>query len=148
MPGLKGFFSHLRRHTAERRAAPRYTTHLSEALVVYLYHAEQKTREGSSEPEPRLIGYTRDVSETGLGVVLSSLRLAGLDITHGERKLRALVGIPSSPVGMQVMVVRHVELEPDGADSGFLVGVRITEMHPADRTRYLKYLKQLSVGEM
>jgi len=136
------FIARLRKYVGERRAAPRYATRLEKSLTVYVSLSDPKLTGA------RLVGYTRDVSETGLGVVLPELRIAGRSVVHPERELRLMIGLPYEPVEMRAAAVRHVELGEDEFDSGYLVGVQIREMSPADRGRYMKYLRSLAVGDV
>ena len=147
MPSLTNLIARLRGRPSERRAAPRYTTRLEKALPVHVHLLEQS--EGGDQPTGRIVGYTRDVSETGLGIVVPHLRIAGRTIVNPERLLLVVAGIPTGPVTMRAAGVRHVELdEKDSVDSGYLVGVHIREMEPDDRARYLKYLASLAVGDI
>lgn len=148
MSGLKSLFARFRKYAGDRRTATRYVTHLENSLTVYVYLADARLPQGAAEQTARLVGYTRDLSEVGLGIVLSELRLAGRNIAHPDRKLRIRLGIPPEPVEMQGVVVRHIVLDQsDGVDSGYLVGVQIKEMSNDDRARYLKYLNKLAVNE-
>ncbi|HEX5708426.1 MAG TPA: PilZ domain-containing protein [Pyrinomonadaceae bacterium] len=134
----------LRRFVGDRRAAPRYpVTHLEKALVVHITLGDggDAMRGGA-----RLVGYTRDVSETGLGVVLPDVRIGGRLIVNPERALRLLVGLPTGAVEMTATAVRYAE--PEGDESGYLVGVHINEMPKAHRALYLKFINSLAVGEM
>lgn len=72
----------LRANVGNRRAAPRYMTHLEKALVVHIYLPDATAHDGGGgKRAPRLVGHTRDVSETGLGVVVPDIRLAGRNLT-------------------------------------------------------------------
>ena len=141
-PHLMSIISRLRKYVGERRAAPRYATHMEKALVVYVSLSDPKLAGA------RLVGYTRDVSETGMGLVLPELRIAGRSVMHPGRGLRLLLGLPYEPVEMRATAVRHVELGEGEVDSGYLVGVQIKEMSPADQTRYAKYLRSLAIDEV
>ena len=144
MSSLTNLIPRLRKYLGERRAAPRYATRLEKTLAVHV----QLLEEGPG-PSGRLIGYTRDLSETGLGVILPQLRIAGRSVVNPERLLVVIVGIPPEPVEMRAVGVRYAELDEEGGiDHGYLVGVHIREMTPTDRTRYLKYLASLAVGEI
>ncbi|HYO63598.1 MAG TPA: PilZ domain-containing protein [Pyrinomonadaceae bacterium] len=141
------YIARLRKYIGERRAAPRYVTRLEKSVTVYVYLLDPKTGAETGRGA-RLVGYTRDVSETGLGVILPEVRVAGRSIVREGRELRLLVGIPHEPVEMQAAVVRHVRLEKGELDGGYLVGVHITSMGEADRARYAKYLSKLAVNDI
>ena len=139
---LNSLRARLRSQPDERRAVPRHATHLDKKLYVYVYHYAPNPAAGA----PRLVGYTRDVSELGVGVVLQTHRLAGRSIVGPERKLRVLLGLPEAPVEMIAGVVRCAEME--GADGGYIVGVQIQSMGGQDRARYLRFLGALTVPDI
>ncbi|HYP52306.1 MAG TPA: PilZ domain-containing protein [Pyrinomonadaceae bacterium] len=141
------FIARFRKYIGERRAAPRYVTRLEKSLTVYVYLLDPKTGAETGRGA-RIVGYTRDVSETGLGVILPEVRVAGRSVVRAGRELRLLVGIPHEPVEMEGAVVRHVRLAKGELDSGYLVGVHITGMSDADRARYAKYLNGLAVKDI
>lgn len=146
MDRLKGYLARLRNHVGDRRAAPRYLTHLEKSLVVYVSRIEASvTRAGEARRPPLIVGYTRDVSETGLGVIVPQIRTGGLDLSIEGRRLRLLLGLPPEPVEMEVEPVRYVKLvrKEDELDTGYLVGVHIVEMSAENRRRYVGFLKTL-----
>jgi hypothetical protein len=121
-------------------------THLERSLVIYVSRIETgATLLGEARRQPLIVGYTRDVSETGLGVIVPQIRTGGLDLSIAERRLRLLLGLSPEPLEMEVAPVRYVKLErkEDEVDTGYLVGVHITEMRAESRRRYLKFLKTL-----
>lgn len=142
---LKTYIARLRGYVGNRRVAPRYATHLEKSLVVYVHL--QDAREGEDNPRraAKIVGYTRDVSETGLGIVVQEIRLGGVTIVNPTRTLRVLVGIPPEPVEMQCTPARYVRLDDAGLDAGYLVGMQITSMSKQDRARYMSYLKTFKV---
>ncbi|HEY0077185.1 MAG TPA: PilZ domain-containing protein [Pyrinomonadaceae bacterium] len=146
MDRLKGYLARLRGYVGDRRTAPRYLTHLERSLVIYVSRIETgATLLGEARRQPLIVGYTRDVSETGLGVIVPQIRTGGLDLSIAERRLRLLLGLSPEPLEMEVAPVRYVKLErkEDEVDTGYLVGVHITEMRAESRRRYLKFLKTL-----
>jgi hypothetical protein len=121
----------------DRRAAERY--HLEDRLTVGV---ERPNVGGRPSNLPTAIyGYTRDVSETGLALVLPELHVGGYQFGIPGRTIPIRLKLPRTPVEMQVAYVRDAPLE-DGA--GYLVGVRIVEMKPRDRAYYQSFLKSLA----
>jgi hypothetical protein len=130
----------LRRQPAtERRAAPRFTTHLERRLVVNVSLLDIKP-EAQRGPTV-LAGFTRDVSESGLGIVLPDIRLGKSSITRPDRTLRIMLGLPGEAIEIHALPVRYVEVDEDEEGEGYLVGVRITKMSERDRDRYDAFLK-------
>ena len=120
----------------DRRAAERY--HLEERLTVGV---ERPNVGGRPSNLPTAIyGYTREVSETGLALVLPELNVGGYHFAVPGRSMRIRLKLPSGPVEMQVEFVRRAELE---REAGHLVGVRILQMSREARAGYLSFLKSL-----
>lgn len=129
----------------ERRAAPRFTTHLETRLVVNVSLLDVKTKPDNARLRGVLAGYTRDLSETGLGIVVPDIRIGGLNITRPDRMLRIMLGLPGQPIEIRAVPVRYVELEEeaDGEKARYLIGMLIKEMSKRHRSQYNAFLKSL-----
>ncbi len=125
----------------ERRAAPRFTTHLERGLVVNVSLLDMKM-EGSRGPTV-LAGFTRDISESGLGIVLPDIRIGKSSVTRPDKTLRIMLGLPGEPIEIHALPARYVKVEEGGESEGYLLGVRIIEMSARDRSRYEAFLKSL-----
>jgi hypothetical protein len=131
----------------ERREAPRFTTHLERRLVVNVSLLDTKNKPDTARGPSVLAGYTRDVSDTGLGIVVQDVRIGSFHITRTERTLRVILGLPGAPVEIHASAVRYTQLAEDGeAGGGYLVGVRITNMSDRDRARYQAFLDSLKTN--
>ncbi|HEV2863394.1 MAG TPA: PilZ domain-containing protein [Pyrinomonadaceae bacterium] len=120
----------------DRRAAERY--HLEERLTVGV---ERPNVGGRPSNLPTVVyGYTRDVSETGLALVLPELNVGTYHFAVPGRSMRIRLKLPSGPIEMQVEYVRDAELK---GEAGHLVGVRILKMSREARSGYLSFLKSL-----
>jgi hypothetical protein len=135
-----------------RRGAERYETEVEAQidarllLSISLPNADEKP--GAPARPRQLIGSTRNVSETGLAVVLPSLRVGPSLITEENCVLRIVLDIyPEGVVEMDGAVVHHRQLDEKEREAGYLVGVRIGEMSEDDRTRYLQYLGTLAARD-
>ena len=125
----------------ERRAAPRLATHLERRLVVNVSLLETRNKAEGSRGPSVLAGYTRDLSETGLGIVLPDIRLNNSNVARPDRTLRIMLGLPGEAVEIHAIPVRYVELAEDAESEGYLIGVHITGMNERDRSRYQSFLK-------
>ncbi|MDQ3818603.1 MAG: PilZ domain-containing protein [Acidobacteriota bacterium] len=131
----------LRKYIGDRRKSPRFTTHLEDTLPV-LISLPNVSRDSKGHPV-RLAGYTRDVSETGLGIIVQDVHIAGLEITRPGRRLIISLGLPSGPIEMQATTVRHTKIEESESETSYLIGVQIVEMNKTARDYYLKFLNTL-----
>jgi PilZ domain len=145
MPELiRSIASRLRELVGNRRRAPRFATHLEAglALSVALPHSQAAAR---ADNHPlRLAGYTRDVSATGLALIVPAVRIGGKYITGENRTLRITLKLPNGLVEIKATPVRYSPLDEEGSDTGYLIGVHITEMSDEDRARFNSYLEMLT----
>lgn len=141
-PGIRGWLSN-------RRRAPRHDVQLEAhiqprlLLSISLPHAQART--GESPHLLKLIGSTRNVSESGLALVVSTLRVGSHLITEEDCPLKIVLDIyPQGLIEMEAVAVRSEQLDERDREAGYLVGVCITNMSDGDRRRYLQYLAGLT----
>jgi hypothetical protein len=95
-----------------------------------------------------IVGQTRDMSETGLTLLLPSVRIGDLYLTDVESRLEVKLELPGGAVKMLTASVRFEQLTGKEVGCGYLLAVRIVEMQSAERDRYLAYLNTIrSMGE-
>ncbi len=89
-------------------------------------------------------GYTRDLSEDGLAIIVSSLSIGDRYLTDADCTLRVVIlELSTGPVEIEAIPVRYEQFSGDGAETGHLIGLRITKMNDADRARYIAFLHTL-----
>jgi PilZ domain len=149
MPELiRSIAGRLREIVGNRRRAPRYLTHLEAglALSISLSHAKpggQATTAAAGQ-SLKLAGYTRDISATGLALVVPTIRIGGQYITGENRTLEIILKLPSGTINVKATPVRYSPLEDDGTDTGYLIGVQIIWMNNEDRALFDAYLATLN----
>ena len=134
---LRKIASRLRELVADRRRAPRYKVGLP--VSVSLLDAE-------ASAEPVLVqGRTRDVSEDGLGVILPNIRVGGRYLVGDSVTLRVTLKLPEGYARLYGTPVRHEKLDDNdsGTDTGFFVGIRLTDTSERDQALLVNYLKSL-----
>lgn len=88
-------------------------------------------------------GYTRDISETGLGLIVTG-QVASLLAPLGETyRLQLVLSLPVGSIELEARPVRYAPVDRGDNASHTLIGALITEMREDDRTRFLEYLKIL-----
>ena len=138
---LSSIAERLRGYGKERRAAPRYSTHLEKQLSVNIFIPGIVPRAGDGRV-PFIAGYTRDLSELGLGVVVSNLQIGGISITQADRVLLIKLKLPKRAVEMRAACVRHLETE-EGGEKKHVLGIQIKKMSDNDRAEYAEFIKTL-----
>lgn len=135
---LRGFFGNRRqnpRHLVQPDSG--YPARL--LLSISLPQSQPASSSSSSHPS-RLIGSTRNLSESGLAIIVSSARLDSGYITEENCSILIELEIyPSGTIEMEAEVVHYQPLEEEKF-RGYLMGVRITKMSEGDRDLYLGYL--------
>ena len=125
----------VRRFIGDRRNATRRPAHRKARLVFSLTMTGGDARARTMPVE----GHTRDISESGLAIIVPSLRVADTYLTDSQCTLRiVLLNLPTGEVEIEGTPVRHEELSEG---KGHLIGVRITGMSDNDRARLVEFLK-------
>lgn len=99
---------------------------------------ERLDPEADDYPQP-IMGHTRDLSETGLSLVLPTSQLGDVDVAQAGALMRVVLSLPTGVVVLQAATVRSELLSPDGE---LFVGACIVRMYDYDRRRYEAYLQQ------
>ena len=124
----------------ERRLKPRYNAELPCDLSP-----------GDAEllnPDDRLECLTRDLSETGVGVVAGSIYAGYACVVDEGRVLRLRLALPAGEIGMEATAAHYIRLDSDADNPVYLIGLRITSMSEAERALYDDYLEELSASDV
>jgi hypothetical protein len=147
MPELiRTFANRLRAYMGNRRRAPRYIAHLEAGLALSVSPPSSKISAEQAQAKGRslnLAGYTRDISATGLALIVPAIRIGGQYITGENRALQIMLKLPTGSVLIHGTPVRYSPLEEEGEDTGYLIGVQITTMSDQDRARFNAYLESM-----
>jgi hypothetical protein len=144
MPELiRAIATRLRQYVGNRRVAPRYVTHLEAGLALSVSLSKAKPGEQDAGQQLKLAGYTRDISATGLAIIVPTIRIGGQYLTGENRTLAIVLKLPTGQVQIKGTPVRYSPLDEEGTDTGYLVGVQITSMSDEDRALFNAYLDTL-----
>jgi hypothetical protein len=111
-------------------------------LSVSLMHSA----DSSFKPQkrPTLPGRLRDISATGLCMVVPTIRQGGYYFAGVDRMLEVAFEVASGPIQLHASPVRYERIEKDdGASVGYLIDAEITQMDDQDRVRLNEYLQTL-----
>jgi hypothetical protein len=140
---IRSIANRLREFVGNRRRAPRYQTHLEVGLALSVSLPGAKANAQRSE-ELKLAGYTRDISETGLAIIVPAIRIGGQYITDGNRTLHIMLKLPNGTVKLHGTPARYSPLDEDATDTGYLIGIQIERMSDDDRALFKAYLETLT----
>lgn len=141
---INSLVGRLREFVGDRRRAYRRHARVNARLSYTLILLDTKEQAVEEVAYKRSLGgNTSDLSETGLTLLLKSVRIGGSYLTEMEHYLGIKLELPDGPVSLVAAPTRFKDL--DGAESGFryLLGVRIIRMQEDARARYLTYLRAL-----
>ena len=120
----------------ERRVAPRRTLKLEFRVLLV---ATKMSAAGEEQTLP-LIGYTRDVSESGLALLVSAKSMSLLYSLGQNYTLQLVLSLPTGPVELEATPARYQHINEGKAGSFILIGAQITKMSAEDRARFVEYL--------
>jgi hypothetical protein len=83
------------------------------------------------------------VSGDGLGVILPHVRVGGRYLVGDAVTLRVTLKLPEGYARLYGTPVRHEKLDANGPETGFLVGIRLTDTDERDRALLVEYVKSL-----
>jgi hypothetical protein len=141
MPELmRSIITRLRSVVGNRRRARRVRARLPFSVSLL----DVKTVAESAVPRslPQVEGHTRDLSETGLALVVPTIRIGDHYLTGTGRRLLVTLRHAQGPLAIHVTPVRYEQLDEDSTERGYLIGVRIEEIDDTDRARFVAFLQE------
>ena len=135
---LRSIVARVRGYVADRRRAPRFRLRVPCSVAPFAPGGAGMRR------APQLTGHTRDLSASGLALILPAVRIGGHYLTGADTKLRVVLELANGPLELVATPVHYDQLGAEGEEQGYLIGLRIAEMSAAARARYEAQLKQLA----
>ncbi len=132
----------------DRRSNPRHRTQLAIRVLVLV----TKRMDDDTESVLTCNGYTHNISETGLALVISARSINETFLDEGNCTMQVMLTLPVGSVEITCVPVRYEHVlggetnagQDIPTDDGFLVGMIITGMSDDMRARYLEYIQELS----
>lgn len=135
---LRTFVGRIREFAGDRRHSARRRARLDFTVTPAVLAKVNGLRPSS------LHGYTRDISPSGLGLIVPAIRIEDRYLAGGNCRLVLSLELPQETIQMIVTSFRYEPLE-DEEDQGYLIGARITDMSEHDRERFMTYLHELEL---
>ena len=136
---LRSIVARLREYVGNRRRAQRHRLRLPFSVSLY-----DPTLTGERlKHAPQLEGATRDLSTSGLALIVPAIRIGERYLIGPDVTLRIVLEHPTGPLELLATPMRYERLDEEGASKGFLIGARIKEMNEANRVRYEAQLREL-----
>lgn len=138
MPELiRSIVGRLREFAGDRRHA--YRRRLKLPCKVSIHHLTGQLN--GRRAVPAIHGHTRDISSTGVGLIVPAIRIGEHYLTGEDRLLRIVLELPSGPIQLIVTPVRYEPLGDDDEEQGFVIGARITDISAQDRELFISAVK-------
>ena len=126
--------------TNERRVSPRRRINIEFRVLL----VAQKTAANGEEQMMPLIGYTHDLSESGIALIVSSKSASLLSALGDAYTLQLVLTLPGGSIEIETTPARYQQLDDGDSGARTLIGGRITKIRDEDRTRFDQYLRSLS----
>lgn len=88
-------------------------------------------------------GSLRDISKTGVSLVLPSVSFGDRFLTDGYCEMRIMVELPNGAINLQAAPVRYDKLNEPQSEGSYLVGARILRMTDQERKALVKRFQQV-----
>ena len=85
-----------------------------------------------------LVGRTRDISETGAGIIVSASKIKHY-LSRKGCKIDLMIELPNGTVRAESELARFQALEEKGAVKGYFLGVRFTKISDEDSARIAEF---------
>lgn len=140
MPELfRSLASRLREYVGDRRRTERHRAVLPVSVSLI-----QKTKRLNGEPPSAALGgHTRDVSSDGLSVIVPAIHIDGHHLVGEGRTLLIELHVSDTTVQIKATPVRYERLDEDETDSGYLIGMHISDMRNEELAKYQEYVDGL-----
>lgn len=125
----------------ERRRKPRFAADVT--CTVALTDAEHSLL----FPNEKLYCRTRDVSETGVGLVANSIYLGYTCVVDEGRTLLVTLELSTGLVEMEATAAHYLRLDANARETTYLIGLRITSIAEDQRELYKLFLESLGKAE-
>ena len=142
MPGaLKRLPSTKEEFPENKRRAPRRNARLPLSVSVM----EVEAVSSGLRYSPELTGHTRVINQFGMAIILPTIRIQSYNFADTNRRLLLKLYLPTGAIHIHVSPVYSEQLTGAGADTGWLIGARITKISDGDRERLMRFLDSLDM---
>ena len=135
---IRKFFAKFNQSVSKRVVAPRREVSVPVRIAI---EADRTGGLRTPTQTATLRGETRDLSKTGISLILSAIRIDNSYLVGEGRRLNAELDLPGGKVKMIIVGQRHEQVGIHSSVSQFLVGAQIVKMEEHDREIYEDFLR-------
>ncbi len=127
----------------DRRFAARHKTHRAARLLFTVARHDLEVSSNSMPDSLSVIGHTRDISKTGLSLVVPGLNIRDAELFGAEGSLHLTLSLPTGIIDIEATPVRYEWLGEEFEKKSYLIGARITGIRDDERARFDQYVSAL-----
>jgi c-di-GMP-binding flagellar brake protein YcgR len=143
MPELiRSVVSRARMYFKDRRHAPRLRVRLSFSLWVN----RTAKMKGAIPRDRALKGHTRDISTSGLALMLPQIHLDGHHLAAEGRELQLTLELAGGQIPLAVIPRRYERLDEAELGCNYLIGAEIVQVEDEDRARLERFISHSHRG--
>lgn len=136
---LRNALSRVREFVGKQSRATRHPVKVGVRISL----AKDAPTNSVSRAPQALVGYTNDLSLSGIAFIVPAIRIGSNYIAGDASALRVTLELPSMTLRFNAVPVRYHQLETrDDADKKYLIGARITEIDEETSKRLKDYLNK------
>ena len=128
----------------DRRFAARHKVHRAARLLFTVVRPELEASLNSAPDSLSVIGHTRDISSTGLSLVVPGLHVRDAELFGSEGAMHLTLSLPTGIIDIEALPVRYEWLSEPSENRSYLIGARITGIRDDERARFEEYLSAFS----
>ena len=137
---IRSVVSRVRVYFKDRRQSPRVRTR-----VLFSISIRKKVRSNGAA-DRTLKGHTRDVSITGLAMMLPQVHLEGHHLAAESRELQVMLELPGGAIPLVVIPKRYEKLDEAELGCNYLIGAKIVQISDEDRIRLENFISRSLSG--
>jgi len=126
----------------ERRLEPRFEARLDAKLLFRASPQATRFTVKSLGAGLTMVGATNNVSEIGVGLVISARNIDRY-LTSAEYTVLVELTLPSGPISFTVRPVRHERVAAGKAANKYFIAANILEISEVDKKSFVSYLRTL-----
>lgn len=141
---MRLFATRLREFVVNRRSARRHKMRVPVkiALIASKYVGKHDSKNGKEEQTSSFIsGWTQDISESGLAIIVSRIHIEGRYLTDQDRKLFIKLELQEDTIQFKAIARRHQPVETKTDGKGFLIGAAVKDIDDENRAKLIEFLK-------
>lgn len=134
---IRSFGDNVRSFLRRFRPAQRFSSRVAVKISLLDYAGSKYT------PIPIMNGQTFNMSSSGLALLLPDITLEGRSLVVEGTKLLVVLDLPNGIAKLQATPIHFRRADKYVKNSGYVVGIKITEMDSSNHSRYVRYLSRV-----